>query len=171
MNKKFKIIIALLTAFLMTLGIIRYNTTQFDFSYDLFNRKNIMMACILEQDISKEIVTDYKKLIDNNLLYLKNMKINYHKIEDTDYDYFIMSSKKTNIYDYCKDINHTKYLNYFNNIFNKKTDKSNNTSNNDEEIFNKEIKLYNSLTSCKQDTYTLLTGLIDTKSFGDMLPH
>lgn len=170
MNKQFKISIALLTAFLITLGIIRFNTTQFDFFYDLLDhkkyRKNVLINGILEQDISKEILTDYKKLIDNNLLYFKNMKIHYHKIEDSNYDNFIMSSKKTNIYDYCKDLNQIKFLNYFNTFFNKpKTDKSNNSSNNDKEIFNKQIKLYNNLTSCKQDIYTLLTSLIDSKSF------
>lgn len=168
MNKQFKIIIALLTAFLITLGIIRYNTTQFDFEYKILDGKNnnsMQISNILEQNTSNKIPNTYKKLVDNNLLYLKNLNTKESTYKDFDSSNNTLIYKKTSISNYCKDINHTKYLNYFNTIFNTKTDKSNNSADKINEVFDKQIKLSNNLTSCKQDIYTLLDNIIDTKSF------
>lgn len=168
MNKQFKIIIALLTAFLITLGIIRYNTTQFDFEYKILDGKNnnsMQISNILEQNTSNKIPNTYKKLVDNNILYLKNLNTKESTYKDFDSSNNTIIYKKTSISNYCKDINHTKYLNYFNTIFNTKTDKSNNSADKINEVFDKQIKLSNNLTSCKQDIYTLLDNIIDTKSF------
>lgn len=168
MNKQFKIIIALLTAFLITLGIIRYNTTQFDFEYKILDGKNnnsMQISNILEQNTSNKIPNTYKKLVDNNLLYLKNLNTKESTYKDFDSSNNTIIYKKTSISNYCKDINNTKYLNYFNTIFNTKTDKSNNSADKINEVFDKQIKLSNNLTSCKQDIYTLLDNIIDTKSF------
>ncbi|WXR62664.1 DUF4300 family protein [Peptostreptococcaceae bacterium AGR-M142] len=168
MNKQFKISIALLTALLITLGIIRYNTTQFDFEYKILDGKNnnsMQISNILEQNTSNKTPNTYKKLVDNNILYLKNLNTKESTYKDFDSSNNTIIYKKTSISNYCKDINNTKYLNYFNTIFNTKTDKSNNSADKINEVFDKQIKICNNLTSCKQDIYTLLDNIIDTKSF------